>query len=340
MRIHRHISHQVATAALGLLSLAGLYCPALAQTTIVGPGILPGTDAFVSDQKPGSILFYTYYESSSTNTSVNTRINLTNTNPQQTAFVHVFFIASCSPADAYLCLTPSQTMSVTTADFDPDAKGYIVAVAVEGGTPTAPGSGCPISFNWLIGNEYIKLAGGFTATLGAEAVAARFNGSLAGCATGDLSATLNLDGATYDRIGGVLSADNIPSRLDGNQIRLIVIGPHGDLSTSGGETGMLFGALYDESEQPHSFRLGGDCLVNILLDNKSVRILNGGFDAVIGLGRSGWIRFWSLDGHALLGALLITNSTPSNNSFTGGHTLHKLTMANTSLTIPLFTPVC
>ncbi len=166
-----HTSRKLTHTLMALVALVVLASAAMAQN--IGPGTPVGTNAMVSDQKAGSVLFYVYYQSS-TSGGTNTRVNITNTNPNVSAFVHVFFQAGCAPADAYICLTPSQTMSFTTLDYDPDSSGYIAAIAVDGGTATVAGTGCPINFNWLIGDEFLRIANGFTANLGAEAVAARF----------------------------------------------------------------------------------------------------------------------------------------------------------------------
>ena len=341
---------QVLTALVMFVVLASA---ALAQVPI-GPGALPNTNAMVSSQKAGSVLFYLYYESS-TLAHTNTRLNITNTHLEESVFVHLFFVASCSPADAYLCLTPNQTLSFTALDQDPDSKGWVMAIAVDGGDTNTPGTGCPINFNWLIGDEFLKVNGGFTANFGAEAVAARFGthgARMNSCAAHATSVTLNFDGgvsaSSYEALAGVLAIDNFPSRLDGHAIRLLFIAPgDSDMMRAGGSVspngGGLIGILYDEAEQPYTFFLSGDCSgSNINFNFMTPRILSGGVDGVVGNGRSGWIRIWHGTGKALLGAVLINNSRPSTAFFSsGGHIMHKLTL-NTSavVTIPLFIPAC
>ena len=351
-----HTSRKLTHALLALVALVVLASAALAQN--IGPGVLPGTNAMVSDQKAGSVLFYLYYQSS-TSAGTNTRINITNTNPSVSAFVHVFFQAGCVPADAFICLTPSQTMSFTTLDYDPDSTGYIVAVAADGGTATVAGTGCPINFNWLIGDEFLRIAGGFTANLGAEAVAARFvtaNNLINTCGAASATATLNFDGGatatSYDQLGGVLAVDNFPSLLDNNTIRLIVQSPRGNFSVGNTNTTSLFGILYDEAEQPFSFVFTVTCgnpLLTFSGANPGVpRIVGGGLNSVVGIGRTGWMRFWDTGsiGNAglqagILGAVLINNSAAGTNSFSGGHTLHKLTLVGTNtIVIPIFVPAC
>src|SRR4030095_14799236 len=70
-------------------------CPA------VGPGLLFPDTAEVSDQKAGSVLVYNLYSSSiAAPNSQNTRVSITNTNPNVGIAVHLFFVdgATCSIA--------------------------------------------------------------------------------------------------------------------------------------------------------------------------------------------------------------------------------------------------
>src|SRR5262249_32700594 len=137
-------------------------CPA------VGPGGIPDAKSPVSDQKAGSVLFYNFYTSSSSSPNAqNSRISLTNIHPALAARVHLFFVdgSNCSVADSFVCLTPNQTTSFLASDLDPGTSGYIVAVAIDA-------HGCPVNFNYLIGDEYVKLSSGHAANLGAEAFSA------------------------------------------------------------------------------------------------------------------------------------------------------------------------
>ncbi|HMX29003.1 MAG TPA: putative Ig domain-containing protein, partial [Blastocatellia bacterium] len=189
---------------------ATLNCPA------AGPGALAQTRWPLSDGKPGSVLVYNVYTSSSNPNQQNTRLNLTNTNPALPANVHLFFVdgASCSVADSFICLTPNQTTSFLASDFDPGTSGYVVAVAVDN-------SGCPLNFNYLVGDEFVKFASGHAANLSAQAVAA-IAGGLPACDANASTATLNFDGVSYGVLPHVLATDNLPSRADGNDTLLIL----------------------------------------------------------------------------------------------------------------------
>ncbi|MEK7829696.1 MAG: DUF11 domain-containing protein, partial [Acidobacteriota bacterium] len=100
---------------------------AVPQTSL-GPGQCHPPGSEISDDKPGSILFYGIYTSAaaSNDPQNNARVSLTNTNPQLGVAVHLFFVdgATCSVADAFVCLTPNQTASFLMSDIDPGITGY------------------------------------------------------------------------------------------------------------------------------------------------------------------------------------------------------------------------
>src|SRR5215472_6546104 len=70
------------------------------------PGLAYPITSEVSDQKAGSLLvFNTYSSSASAPAQENTRINITNTNPAESAWVHLFLVegGSCGIADTFIC---------------------------------------------------------------------------------------------------------------------------------------------------------------------------------------------------------------------------------------------
>src|SRR5215468_3218597 len=161
MNTSRYFTHML-MAMLALLLMASVSFAA-------DPGLLYPPTSEVSDQKAGSLLFYNVYTSGATSgAGQNARINITNTSTTSAAFVHLFFVdgSNCSVADSFICLTTNQTSSFLASDVDPGVTGYIVAVA------SHPVTGCPINFNFLIGDEYVKLSTGHQANLGAEAFSA------------------------------------------------------------------------------------------------------------------------------------------------------------------------
>ncbi len=304
---------------------------------VVGPGAPPPAAAAVSDQKPGSVLFYNLYTSNVADlTRQNTRINLTNTDPARSVAVHLFFVdgSTCTPADSYVCLTPNQTLSFLASDVDPGTTGYIVAVASDKDT------GCPVNFNFLIGDEFVKLSSGHQANLTAESFVA-LAGGLPLCDATSITATLNFDGMSYNQVPRVLAVDNFPSPADGNNTLLVLNRIGGDLSSGASTIGSLFGVLYDEAEQPLSFTLSSNtCQLRGSLNNSFLRTTQR-LETVISAGRTGWLRLWGVNDIGLLGSVINLNASAGVNNFSQGHNLHKLTFtASASLTIPIIPPAC
>jgi uncharacterized repeat protein (TIGR01451 family) len=303
-----------------------------------------------SDQRPGSVLIYPIYTSSAASaTAQNTRISLTNTNAQRPAYMHLFFLdgSTCSVADNYLCLTPNQTTAFLISDLDPGVTGFIIAVAVDS-------KGCPTNFNYLIGDEYVKLASGHAANLGAEAIPATFVPPTAPdgtptdpyiCSSTASTATLFFDAAQptaaerhYARLGRVLAADNLPSRADGNDTQLIVDRIGGDLGLGTTPLGTVFGVFYNDTEAGLSYSFtGSSCQFVNVISNNFPRTAPR-FEQFAPAGRSAWTKIWLPNDGAILGATI--NNTTNTNGYRGGHNMHKLTLGTTSLTMPVFPPGC
>src|SRR5581483_6191786 len=241
---------------------------ALFETTVnvpnVGPGVPPPAGADLSDGKPGSVLFYAVYSSSAVEGGLNeenTRISITNIHPTMGVVVHLFVIDgnTCSAADTFVCLTANQTVALLASDVDPGVTGYVVAVAVDGppGFADGHGTGCPISFNYLIGSAKVKLkvASSREADLQAESCASEFGSPVPGCEPNSTSAILRFNGMAngYNRLPRVLAVDSIASPADANNTLLVVDRIGGDLSVGGPFIGPLFGILFDDQENPYSF---------------------------------------------------------------------------------------
>src|SRR5215204_1932862 len=160
----------------GMLALSALVVLS-ASASAADPGLAFPATSQVSDQKAGSVLFYSAYASNATAPATeNTRLNITNTSSTSAAFVHLYFVdgSSCSVADSFICLTANQTASVLTSDIDPGVRGYAIANVVNGV------SGVPMAFNFLIGDFYLKYATGHSGNFGAEAFSALYDGNLPG----------------------------------------------------------------------------------------------------------------------------------------------------------------
>jgi CSLREA domain-containing protein len=302
------------------------------------PGVRAATESPLSDQKTGSALIFNFYTSSAINPTIqNTRINLTNTDQARTVSVHLFFVdgSDCSVADSVLCLSQNQTASLLAADIDPGVTGYLIAVAVDGAT------GCPISFNRLMGDAYIKLPSGHQTNLSAVAVAALSGAPLA-CDAGSSTAVLDFDGVSYNRIPRALAVDNLGSPLDGNAPLLILNRIGGSLTSGLSRLESVFGILFDDAEHPFSFSFNGGCQFRSVLNNNFPRTTPRP-GSVIPVGHTGWMRLWTTEDTGMLGAIINANpqAATNPNAFSHGHNLHALTFtARASLTMPVHPPGC
>ncbi|HKQ78377.1 MAG TPA: lamin tail domain-containing protein [Blastocatellia bacterium] len=304
-----------------------------------GPGAVFPASSEASDQKPGSILIYPLYGSTPANLQgQDTRINITNTDPTRRVVVHLFFQDddSASVADAFLCLTPNQTASFLASDMDPGANGYLIVIAVDERT------GCPINFNHLIGDEYVKLSSGHAANLAAEAFAA-LTGAPPICADNATTVEINLDGISYNAAPRILAVDNIPSPVDGNSTLLVIDRIGGSLATGLSTIGDIFGVAYDDLEQPASFAFSTTRrqfrqTISASFPRTSPRI-----PALIPSGRSGWMKFSRQTDGAIIGCVINFNPNASSDSsaFNQGRNLSKLSLTTAaSFTLPIIRPNC
>jgi hypothetical protein len=318
------------------------------DTLIVPPGPDPGLGypalAEVSDQKAGSILFFNIYTSDALNgNSQNTRISITNLSGSEQVCAHLFAVdgASCAILDSFVCLTPNQTTSFLTSDFDPGNTGYMMAVAVDCNT------GLPRAYNCLAGDEYVKFSSGHHANLAAESISASMMFP-AGTNPDVTTTTLRFDGMSYNRLPRILAADNVLSTADGNSTMLIVNRIGGNFTLSAALIGGFTGLLLDDQEVTLSFTANQpSCQYRTTLSGTFPRT-SPPFTRFIPAGRSGWIRFWGVNDSqgiekALLGAMI--NFNPSAKSSTGaynqGHNLHKLTLTDrTEILVPVYLPGC
>ncbi len=290
----------------------------------------------LSDQKPGSLLIFPVYTSDSANPArENTRINPTNADVAKTVCTHLFFVDgnSCSVSDSYICLTPNQTTSFLMSDLDPGTMGYVVAVAVND-------DGCPIAYNKLIGDEYVKFGSGHQANLAAESYRTLYSGVLAGCDNKSSTATLNPDGVQYNLTGKVLASDNVGSTADGNNPMLVLTRTGGNLGIGAGTLGSLFGLFYDDTETSLSLTFASaSCQIKRTLSNDFPHTTPR-LSQFIPAGRTGWFKIWTTGTGGMIGAILNANPNTANTSgaFNGRHNLHVLTQTSDSFIIPVFPP--
>ncbi len=306
------------------------------------PGFpLPLSEAAANAQRTGSVLIYSIYTSSASAANAqNTRLSLTNTHTTSVATVHLFFVArdTCQASDAFVCLSPNQTVSFLAADLDPGTTGYVVAVAVDGAT------GCPVQFNHLLGDEFVKFASGHQANLGAEAIAA-LSSQPAVCDGAQQRAELRFNGVNYSMLPATVALDSVPSRADGNSTFWFLVRLDGNLATGSFTQATVNGTLNDDAEA--AYGIGSYNILCQLSGTILQSALAGGvrFDAVVPAGRTGWLKL-NLSGvtpRGLLGAQINfnPNTRSSSSAYSQGHLLHKLTLTNNSaLTIPVAPPTC
>lgn len=298
------------------------------------PAMPPATP--VSSQKAGSILFFNLYTSSSTNPATeNTRINITNTADKDVT-LHQFFVsaATCSVSDNFLCLTANQTVSFMISDVDPDVTGFLIVVAVDDATA------CPINFNYLIGDEYVRLRG-HEANLGAEAFAAVADVPCE-CDENSLSANLIFDGAKYNLAPRAMIADSLPSFADGNSTLIVLNRIGGNLFEQVETIGDFSGLLFDDQERVLSFVTNGGCQFQQTVSTTFPRTTPR-FPQFVPSGHTGWMKFVAGENVAILGAMIVlhTGNPSLPNAFSGGHNLHKTTFAPFAKYImPVFLPHC
>jgi hypothetical protein len=198
------------------------------------------------------------------------------------------------------------------------------------------GNGCPIIFNSLIGDDYVKLASGHTANLTAEGFP-----MFASPPCGDGSATLIFDGVNYAPAPRLLALPNISSRADGDETLLMLNSLGGDLRTSATPLGIITGALYDEIGQEFGFSTSSAQSQFISRLSNDFPRTTTRFEAVIPAGRSGWTKLWLNDDAAMIGAAINFNPGGNVAAFNRGHNLSKLTFTRSAtLTIPVFPPSC
>ena len=306
------------------------------------PPISPASEAVMkapfSDDKPGSLLLYNLYTSSSSgDPAQNTRLSLTNVG-SRTTFAHLFFIdgTTCNVSDTFACLSPNQTTSFLASEIDPGVTGYVVAVAVNE-------EGCPVSFNHLIGSSHVKFASGHTALLNAQAVAALYSGVLSNCTSSISETVIKLDGIDYGLAPTTLVANTIFSQADKQSTMLIVnpVGGNFNTADSVNTIGTLSGQVFDESERGFSFVAAVNrCQLQATMNDSFPRIPTR-LSKVIGSGKVGMMRFATNDKAPIAGSIITFNPDVKLNAsgFNQGHNLHYSALTNTATyTIPIFRP--
>jgi hypothetical protein len=352
-------SHKLTQIFLGLAALVSLAAMSFGQVPTTGAVGAAINQIEVSDQKPGSVLVYPYYTSNA-QTRADTRITLTNLagtlSPAPgpigmipaagSIIVHLFFLrgSDCQQSDVYVCLTKGASISVRASEQDPEVTGYVVAVAVDG-------NGLPVSWNALIGNAFVN-AGDIVGNYGAEAfAAATAPGTFTTLATapGGATAALNFNGGAdinpdpavvtiggYDR-GANQFAVEIQSPSDATGQTIVHASLAGDISAAGvtsvsqAGTGLVIRG--DEKQGSFVRFISGNCQAINVINANAPRVPTG-LGVFLPRGSIGTMVYNT--NVASVGLLL----TPRTNTWSGIRTLHKTRTVDSTLTIPVFMPVC
>ncbi|MBX3277222.1 MAG: DUF11 domain-containing protein [Acidobacteria bacterium] len=316
------VTHEVATEPL--FQTVGLPFPAKSEA---------------SDDKAGSVLFFPLYTSNaSLPGSQNTRISISNVSQTDPSIIHLFVVdgQTCSAQDVFICLTPNQTITFRSSDFDPNITGYIVAVAVN------PNTGIPMACNFLIGDAYVKFSSGHSLSYGAVAVSA-LQLNPAGVDQTATQATLKFDGVHYNRLPRQLAASSIASPGDSNSTMIALHAVGGNMSHLGATLGSLTGNLFDDRENNYSFNEPApNCQFRRVLSDNFPRTFVP-FSAAITPGHTGWMKIRAFNDVAILGVQINynPNTAISGQAFNQGHVLHTMTLTNSAtLTVPVDFPGC
>ncbi|HEX4946322.1 MAG TPA: hypothetical protein VFZ34_06655 [Blastocatellia bacterium] len=291
----------------------------------------------VSDQKAGSLLVFPYYTSKAQDRR-DTRVTISNPGPKHVT-VHIFMLdgSNCSQADQFTCLTPNASVAFRASELDPEVTGWILAVAVDDLT------GHPITANSLIGNAFLQ-DGDYVGNYGAETFWAQGTPStiLDPNAGAFGTATLKFNGGAgtggYDMMPTQFAVE-IQSINDSVGQRIVTVGMVGDLTAGSplgaGQVGI--GQLYNGNEKPFgSFTriLNEGCQASVVL-NAAVPRVPLGMGNLIPPGHIGTMKFFIGGGVGLF----MTPKTLGNRWF-GVRNLHKISVMEKTLVIPIFTPSC
>jgi hypothetical protein len=286
--------------------------------------------------------------------------------------VHVFMVqgSNCSQADFFLCLTKGASMSFRMLEQDPGVTGTLIAVAVDY-------QGLPVSWNALIGNAFVN-RGTWQGNYGAEAFASTqqvgwrtttanntsvtagllFNGTPGnGGGPGALPTmgspivpdnTANPTTAWgYDQIPNQFAVE-IQSPVDAPGQRVVHAGLEGSLATGSlsgaGQVGT--GLVWRGDEKQGSFTrwLSGGCQGEAVIADNTPRVPLT-LAVFIPKGQIGVLRYDTGPSVGILITPFQFEASPAvgvkTGTWGGIRTLHKTRVAaTTTLTIPVYMPVC
>lgn len=327
----------LASAIFALVLTVSAHAAALMQTQTT-PAAVPSFRSGPGDgvpygiaptyNLPGSLLIWPYYTSSVSRNDVDTRINLINFDDQRPAFVHLFFVdgQTCSIADRFICLTQAQRVSFNVRDEDPGVRGFLIAVVVDF-------NGCPRQ-GLIYGDAFVRngdQVGAYQATHFGQLRPIQ-------CDPNAPFVTLNLDGVDYSKAFGTVFLPTLVNPTIGTTTAVLVrVG--GDLHSTIGPIGTLFGVLYNDVEDAISYTLNGPCQYIFNFGQPEPRTVPR-FPVFIPPGTTGWTRLWSVSApqRGLAGIFIITAA--GNENVRAGYSIPAGSLVNSSFIMPVFPPSC
>ena len=142
-----------------------------------------------------------------------------------------------------------------------------------------------------------------------------------------------------------IAVDSVPSRVDGNESRLIINRLGGDLRVGANTVGTLSGLMFDDTEASISLSRSGGCQLVWDLSGclGSTPCAGPRFEQFIPAGRSGWLKLFGQTDTAIFGVMLNFNRNfrEQATAYNQGRNLHRLTLTSVaSITIPVNPPNC
>ena len=145
---------------------------------------------------------------------------------------------------------------------------------------------------------------------------------------GDGTASVIFNGIEYDRMPSMLAASNFNSQVD-HSTNLAMVAPMTNYLAGNPTNVNVFTLIYNDVENAFSTNLQVRCIRQIPL--LSLRVTGGNVNAIVRIGRTGWIRLNAINA-PILGSILQRGPI-----FTGGHNLHPVALLPTfTANIPAF----
>lgn len=231
-----------------------------------------------SEMKAGSVLAFSRFTSG---TYGNSQFAITNTHPTQKARLRLFFTGLADAtlmAETIISLFPNQTTTINPADFAPNQKGWMLAVAIDA-------RALPVKFNFLIGSAQVKEQNGATFGYNALALAKNAGGSVP--RNEDvLTSDLKFDDENYDRLPSTLALPGLPSQVD-NTTMLGYARPPVNILDPVNTRGSMLATVYDESPAQTSATIGG---TEVRLGTVKSSVNAPPITNTILKGRRGWLK--------------------------------------------------